>query len=291
MDHHYIEEHNITDRYLLGKLDAEERAQFEAHFIDCRECLDRLETTEDFGGALRSAAAEEVARRYAKAGLLTRVTRLSRGRQAALVLGAILLLAAVPVALLFRDGGRSRDDLAPSQPPSAEPQRRVEGSPPSAERLARERQESERQASEQRRQLEAQLAHEQQERARMAQELEKLTGPRAGAPVFILSMVRSSGTDQPVNRISLPRSSPRIILSPELEKDPDVQSYRATLQTADNRNVWSASNLHPNSKDALRLSLSTSVFEPGNYVLILEGLTRQGHYVPVARYPFQAIRQ
>ena len=114
MDHHYIEEHNITDRYLLGKLHAEERAQFEAHFIDCRECLDRLETTEDFGGALRSVAAEEVARGYAKAGLLTRMTRLSRGRQAALMLGAILLLAAVPVALLIRDGGRSRDELANS---------------------------------------------------------------------------------------------------------------------------------------------------------------------------------
>ncbi len=74
MDHHYIEEHNIPDRYLLGKLHAEERAQFEAHFIDCRECLDRLETTEDFGGALRSVAAEEVARGYATAGLLTRVS-------------------------------------------------------------------------------------------------------------------------------------------------------------------------------------------------------------------------
>ena len=173
----------------------------------------------------------------------------------------------------------------------AELQRQVEESRQSAERLARERQESERQASEQRRQLEAQLAHEQQERARLAQELEKLTGPRAGAPVFILSMVRSGGTDQPVNRIFLPRSSPQIILSPELEKDPDLQSYRATLQTADNRSIWSASNLHPNSKDALRLSLNTSLFEPGNYVLILEGLTRQGSYIPVARYPFQAIRQ
>jgi hypothetical protein len=287
MDHHYIEEHNIPDRYVLGKLHADERAQFEAHFIDCRECLDRLETTEDFGGALRSVAAEEVAHSYATAGLLTRMTRLSRGRQAALLLGAILLLAAVPVALLIRDGGRSRDELANS--PAV--QRQVEVSRQSTEQLTRERQESERQSSEQRRQLEAQLAHEQQERARLAQELEKVTRPPAGAPVFILSMVRSGGTDQPVNRISLPRSSPRIILSPELEKDPDVQSYRATLMTGDNRNIWSASNLHTNSKDALRLSFNTSLFESGNYLLILEGLTGQGRYIPVARYSFQAIRQ
>ena len=66
MDHQYIEEHNITDRYLLGRLRAEERSRFEEHFVDCQECLERLETTEDFRGALKTVAAEDATRRDAQ---------------------------------------------------------------------------------------------------------------------------------------------------------------------------------------------------------------------------------
>ena len=38
MDHHYIEEHNVADRYLLGKLPAEERT---------RSYVERLEAMAD----------------------------------------------------------------------------------------------------------------------------------------------------------------------------------------------------------------------------------------------------
>ncbi|MGH9766077.1 MAG: hypothetical protein ACREAB_01480 [Blastocatellia bacterium] len=294
MEHHHIEEQNIPDRYLLGKLPVEERARFEEHFIDCRECLDRLETTEDFRGALRTAAAEDATRGYARAGLLARImwiARLIRARRAALLLGAILLLMALPVALLIRERGRAREDLAQFRTPSAELQRQYEESQQRAERLERELQEAQRQSAEQRFQLEAQLERERQERARLADDLEKLKRPRGAAPAFILSMARSGGTGQPINRITLPSSASRMTLSPELEPDPDLQSYRATVQTADNQRIWSASNLRLNSRDALNLSLSTSLFKPGDYLLILEGLTQQGRYVPVAKYPFQAIKQ
>jgi anti-sigma factor RsiW len=57
MDHGYIEENNVADRYLMGKLSAEERARFEEHFVDCAQCLDRLETTEGIRAALRTVAA------------------------------------------------------------------------------------------------------------------------------------------------------------------------------------------------------------------------------------------
>ncbi len=291
MDHHYIEEQNIHDRYLLGKLPAEERARFEEHFIDCRECLDRLETTEDFRGALRAVAVEDAARGYAQAGLLARtlrIARLNNARRAALLLGAIMLLAALSLALWIIERDRARDDQAQFSP--TELQRQYEESRQRAERLERELQESQRQSAEQHGQLEAQLERERQERARLADELEKLKRPQVAAPVFILSVARSSGAGPPVNRISLPRSAPRIILSPEMEPDPDLQSYRATLLTADNRTIWSASNLRLNSKDALNLSFNTSLFNPGDYLLILEGLTQQGSYVPIAKYSFQTIK-
>jgi len=289
MEHHHIEEQNIPDRYLMGKLSDEERAGFEEHFIDCRECLDRLETTEDFRGALRAVAAEDAARGYAQVGVLALIARLSRARRAALMLGAILLLTALPTALWIKERGRARDDQA--QFSSAELRRQYEESQRRAQQLERELQESQRQSAEQRGQLEAQLERERQERARLSGELEKLRRPLGATPVFILSIVRGGGAGQPVNRISLPRSAPRIILQPELEPDPDLQSYRATLLTVDGRRVWSASNLRLNSKDELNLSLNTGLLKPGDYLLTLEGLTRQGSYLSGGKYPFQVIKQ
>jgi anti-sigma factor RsiW len=47
MEHSYIEDHNIAERYLSGKLSPEERMRFEEHFVDCTHCLDRLEPTDD----------------------------------------------------------------------------------------------------------------------------------------------------------------------------------------------------------------------------------------------------
>lgn len=282
MDHHYIEEQNIPDRYLLGKLPAEERARFEEHFLDCRECLDRLETTEDFRGALRTVAIEEAARSYAQAGLFTQIVqkvRRSPAWQVALF-GTILLLLSLPMAFLIKKSGGTRDDLVQVTTPSASPAADLQG-----------QYEQNQKAAEQRRQIEIQFERERQERQRLADELEKLKRPQISAPVFVLSMARSVEGGQPVNQIVLPRSSPRIILSLELEPDPNLKSYRATLLASDNRQVWSARNLHPGSKDSIGLNFKTSLINAGDYLLILEGLTQQGRYVPAAKYPFRTIKE
>lgn len=48
MDHNYIEEYHVADRYLRNGLSPEERKEFERHFVDCPECLDRLALAEIF---------------------------------------------------------------------------------------------------------------------------------------------------------------------------------------------------------------------------------------------------
>jgi anti-sigma factor RsiW len=58
MEHSYIEEHNIVDRYLLGKLSVEERVRFEEHLADCMQCLDHVETSDDFRTVLRVVVVE-----------------------------------------------------------------------------------------------------------------------------------------------------------------------------------------------------------------------------------------
>jgi Putative zinc-finger len=299
MDHHYIEQQNISDRYLLRKLPPEERARFEEHFFDCRECLDRLETTEDFRGALRAVAIEDAARSFSHAGLYARISRmvrifrivkinrLSGAWRLAALLAAIMLLAAFPAVLWIRERGRARDDQAQFRTISIELRRQYDESRQKAERLESEL----RQSAERRGQLEAQLDRERRERSRLVDELEKLKGSQSAAPVFILSLARSDGTGQPLNRIALPRSAKRISLSPELEPDPEMQAYRAILRTADSNRIWSQSNLRLDSKGALNLSFDTSLFKPGNYLLTLEGLTQQGTYAPAVKYPFQAIKE
>ena len=107
MDHHYIEEHNVADRYLLRKLPAEERTRFEEHFIACAECLDRVEVTEGFRGALRAVAAEEAARPhvYEQAGLLARLVRDSQ----VAALSTMQLLALSTLDPRKRDALQQRD--------------------------------------------------------------------------------------------------------------------------------------------------------------------------------------
>jgi hypothetical protein len=51
------------------------------------------------------------------------------------------------------------------------------------------------------------------------------------------------------------------------------------------------SNLKPSSKDALALSVNSSLFKPGSYRLTLEGFTVGKRYVPVARTIFQVLTQ
>lgn len=48
MDHRYIDEHLVADRYLDRRLAPEESGEFEAHLVDCLECRDRLLLAEMF---------------------------------------------------------------------------------------------------------------------------------------------------------------------------------------------------------------------------------------------------
>jgi hypothetical protein len=287
MEHSYIEEHNIDNRYMFGDLSVEERMSFEEHFIDCRHCQERLKAVEGLRAGLRTIAAEEASRSrtYIRAGLLVRAMRL---RRTALLAG-IILLVALPLVLLSREWSNARSDLARSEQTSTEWRRKYEEREQTARDLVNQAQES----SAQREKLAALLALEREERARLADQLNKAERTDTVVPIFALTVTRGDAQDpsQPVEQILIPRSSKLIILSLELEPDADIQSYRATLSTSDGRRVWNKSNLKPSSKDLLAFSLNSSLFKPDNYRLTLEGLTAGGSYVPVAQSTFRALIQ
>jgi hypothetical protein len=287
MDHSYIEEHEIDTRYLTGKLSVEEQTRFEQHFVDCTQCMDRLDAIAGLRAGLRTVAIEEASRSraYIQAGWLARIVRL---RRTALLAG-VMLMVALPVAFLSWEWSSARRDLARSEQTSSEWRRKYEEKEQAARNPATEIQES----SAQRDQLAALLAREREERLRLADQLKKEVGTETVVPIIALSVTRGDAQDspQPAEQITIPRSSKFIILSLELEPDPDIQSYRATLSTTAGRSVWSKSNLKLSSKDALALSLNSRIFKPDNYRLTIEGLIGGGRYVPVAQSAFHVLIQ
>jgi len=62
MDHRYIEEHHIVDRFLMGHLDTDEAERFQDHTMSCSECLDNLALSEKLQQGMRDAFAGEAGR-------------------------------------------------------------------------------------------------------------------------------------------------------------------------------------------------------------------------------------
>jgi len=63
MDHSYIEEHVVIDRYIAGKLSSMEWVNFEEHFMNCPECRRQLDAAEEFDRAFKRAASQVFAKR------------------------------------------------------------------------------------------------------------------------------------------------------------------------------------------------------------------------------------
>jgi hypothetical protein len=290
MDHHYIEGHNILDRYLQETLSATERTQFEEHFIDCPECLDRLEMTEDFRAALRTVAAEEAAtpRVHARPGVRAWLMGLTAGRQAALAAAAILLLVVLPSALWVVATGQAQRQVDLARVSAADWQRRYEESQQAARNAEKEMQAKEQKLSEQR----AEIERERERQTRVAEEGSWQARLETAAPIFDLNTVRSGGAGRsaPTTRISIPRSARWVVLKVEVDPDPQLQSYRATLLTSDQQIICRASDVIA-VKEALAISCDASLFKPGDYRLALEGLGRQGQYLSAGAYSFHVVRQ
>jgi hypothetical protein len=107
-------------------------------------------------------------------------------------------------------------------------------------------------------------------------------------PVFPLILTRDATAEPsaPSVHIVLPQAAPWAVFSLELAHAPSLLSYRATLSTVRDRQVWTASDLKPSQPSSLALVIPSQLLKPGDYVLTLEGLTSRGSFIPVGRYPF-----
>jgi hypothetical protein len=279
MDHAYAEAHGLVDSYLAGRLSESDRDAFEAHYFDCATCLERLETANGFREGMRQVAAEDIAQASAervRLGLFAALAALSLRHRLALA-GALLLLVTLPSLWLAQRNRGLQQQLAAASA-GAEQQR--------AALEARVHSIEEARAGDRRR-LEEELARERQARLAPPQAIQ----PQVNVPLFLLAAVRSGEQEgrEPVNQIPLSSATGSVILTAELATV-DFPTYRASLHTADGRDLWQAQGLRPDSRDTLVLLLPASLLQPGVYRLTIEGAQKGGGWFAVGGYPFRVVR-
>jgi hypothetical protein len=288
MDHQQIDQLDLIDRYVMGKLLADESVSFEEHFVDCPQCIARLQTTKNFLHDFRLLAAEQAAQsepRREPAGWRLFLST-PFGRPVALA-AACLLIAALAGAVCVIYYARGLQAAASRAQSVAEQwEGRYEDERQRAATADQKRQEAESQQDEQRRALEATLKDEEARHAEEAAGVSRRLPSGGDLPIFGLTSLRGGGPNaaEAVTRIAMPRSA-LFGLFIGLEGERPYKEYRGTVFDDRRRPVWSG-RLTRGQSDTLAVWLNPVAFRPGYHTLIVEGVNKAGGAEVVGNYPF-----
>ncbi len=260
MDHAYIDAADIVSRYVLRRLNAEEEQAFEAHFVDCPECLDRIDQTKRLRAGLAALATNAAMSPATTTAGTPASTPASAGMSRWLALAAgVVLGAALALAAAHIIGPRDRDRGEPSaQSPQAATAPSVAPEPATATPAAP--------AAD--------------------------TGKNAAVPVVALSIVRGAtpGREAPATRVRLPeQQTPFVVLLLDIGAA-SFKSYRVTLTKIDRAtttDVWTADHLTPTTREALAVAVPSALLHPGDYAVRLDGNDRAGRAVAAGHYAFR----
>lgn len=260
-----IEERNVVELYVMGRLPQELEEEFEEHYLDCEHCLRLIDENERFRDALRRAVVDRAS--AAK----NRVWQLfvefwqgiSAGNRFAIGAAAVAVVIILSVLSLWVVALRHQLE---------------------AERLRASLAESGRTGA-----ASAQLAEAQ----RLLQEERDLWSvPLANTPILVLEGVRRGGpsSSQQATVLTLNKDSRLVVLSANLESSLPYTAYRAALLDNSNQVVWHTDQLQPSRYNTLNIAVSSSFLRPGQYELRVEGLDRTGNAHPVDSYRFTAVK-
>jgi hypothetical protein len=304
MDHAYIEQNGLIDRYRQGLLEPDEEARFEEHFVGCAECTRELDVARSFARGAQAMAAEDAAiaatmqHAVVAAGLfawLARRGRLARGAAGALVL---LLAAGIPAAWWV---GRRADLGVQAAGSSATAASAAAGAGAGASSAAAHQADAYRQrwqteharAEELIRQLQAAQAQGSAERARLQAQLASGTHPsRAGsswsqplldAPLILLHTFRDAPAVPPT--IAAAQAAQPLSLAVDAGDDPRFASYGIELQDAAGRRLVQRDGLHPNALGVLMITFPPAFLAAGDYRLTVTGIATGGARTPIGTYP------
>lgn len=114
MDEHSIEEQNLVERYVTGRLSPEEAASFEEYFIGHPECAAEVRAAQRLLRGLEAVAAQEVVRTSLALGLWS---RLLRSRATLLVPLFVVAVASLPLVFQMRQINHLEESLEAAQQP------------------------------------------------------------------------------------------------------------------------------------------------------------------------------
>ncbi|HWM91322.1 MAG TPA: zf-HC2 domain-containing protein [Thermoanaerobaculia bacterium] len=289
MDHRLIEDENIAELYVTGRLSPEDEEAFESHLLDCSECRSGVALADDLRGSIRTIAAEDAARTAAQMGVLAWLARRTRSSRAGLMMAALLVVAALPVWLqadrmrLARELDEARTSA--ERPTTASPQAPIPAAPSQTgneemERLAQE-------LTQEKTRLEEELRQARTSETKLNEQLAQVTGPQVNTPIVSLGVVRG---ESDTNDVELGPSPEWIVLSLELSQV-EHDTYRATLLDSKGRTVWQGQGLTPTASDTLNILLYSERLQPGAaYRFRLEGMEAGGRAVPAGEIGFRAVK-
>jgi hypothetical protein len=289
MDHTYIEEQQVADRYVMGKLPDGEAASFEAHYLSCPQCLDRLEVAEAMRRGFRRAAGEDAARVAAarQLAVVAWLARLGRSRQAAVLTMALLVAVLVPAGLARRERAGRDGELAGVRSALAEERERGAAA---AERAGAEAERLRGELAASRQDLDRERETAARASAELAAELERARAPQANVPILFLAAERSGGPagGGPTFRLRLPPAPGRVVLALEVDP-PHHASYRVVLRDAGGGELWRGADLRVNEMGTLSLSLPAALLAPGDYTVAVEGAAPGALPAPPSRFAFRVL--
>jgi hypothetical protein len=293
MDHEQIDQLGLIDRYVMGRLLADESASFEEHFVDCPQCIARLQTTKDFLQDFRRLTAAQAAQREPRqkaAGWPLILQALLR-RPVALAAGGLLIAVIANAVFVIYYTRGMRAAVNQTQRLAEQWEGRYEDERQRAIAADQRHQEAESQQAEQRRALEAKLKDEEAQHAKEAADLGRRLPVGGNLAIFVLTSLRGREpvAAEPTKRIAVPRATALFALSIGLEGERHYALYRGTIYDEHDRPVWSG-QLIPGQSDTLSAWLNPAAFRPGHYSLIVEGVTKAGEAETVGNYPFQFTR-
>lgn len=267
MKHPDIEEHQVIDRYLMGKLLPEEAEQFEEHYLSCQQCLDQLALGESMQRGFKRAAGQDAAHLAVirQLALFAWLSRLGRSRQAAVLAMALLVVvvAVLPGSLALRKLGEVDQELAETHRALAQERERAAAGSRTAAEVKKLR--SELDASRR------DLTREREARTQATQQLEEARAPQGNVPILFLGVVRGASSDDAT--LFRPPANDRAVFSLQLDTldGPIAPSYQAILRNASGKEIWRGTGLELHEGDVLNLSLPGSLLEPGVYTITVEG--------------------
>jgi len=285
MNHDYISESNLIDRYALGKLPSIEAEEFEDHFIDCTACVEQLNITRGMVQDLKGfAVAEMVLADSRNARLTSRFPdrHFWSHRSWAFVACCGLAIAGVMAVLAVRRLTQVDSHLRQANEEVSAVRQQYQRTLEAAAESEKQHQDANQQLAQRLNELEQKLKAEGE---RNQTSVRRPKFPEVNFPIFALVSVVRGQVPTPVE-IAPPASSPRFALSIPIEDRRDFSIYRITILSHQGIIVWKQSGFRPDAYHALSLSLDTNFLGPGTYDLRVDGLTPLHKWDTVGSYPF-----